>query len=200
MEDRPRIQVILSSIREGRVGERVATWFMRMAEARPDLAFELVDLKQWPLPLYALSEPTVLAEKTFQDPLARAWVESVGRADGFVIVTPEYNFGYPPSLKNALDYAYAGWNRKPVAFVSYGGSGGGVRSVQQLRQVVVELQMAPLRAEVNIPFAGRAFDERGEPTDPLHVKRASALLEQLHWWAVVLQEGRINRPSPARDR
>ena len=132
----------------------------------------------------------MMMERNYADERERAWVRLIERLDGFIVVTPEYNHGYPAALKNALDYAYAGWNRKPVAFVSYGGAAGGVRAVQQLRQVVVELQMAPIRAEVNIPFAMKAFNERGEPSDPLHRKRASAMLNDLAWWTWALREGR----------
>ena len=94
------------------------------------------------------------------------------------------------ALKNALDHAYVGWNRKPVAFVSYGGTSGGVRAVEQLRQVAVELQMASIRDEVNIPFIGRAMDEQGEPRDELHRKRLDAVLTDLAWWTETLRAGR----------
>ncbi len=198
----PRIEIILGSIREGRAGERVARWVHGLASRRADLEVELLDLKDWPLPTYANAANPKQAETGYEDPLARAWHDRIARADGFVIVTPEYNFGYPPALKNALDYLYAPWNNKPVAFASYGGTSGGVRAVQQLRQVVIELQMAPIRAEVNIPFVSRAFGEQGEPLDPLHAKRAEAMFDQLAWWAVVLREGRERHPlaAPARAR
>ena len=193
----PRIEIILGSVREGRAGERVARWIHAIASRRADLEAALIDLKEWPLPPYAFAANPKQLETRYEDALARAWFERIARADGFVIVTPEYNHGYPPSLKNALDYLYAPWNNKPVAFASYGGTSGGVRAVQQLRQVVVELQMAPIRAEVNIPFVARAFGEQGEPVDPLHAKRAAAMFDQLAWWAIVLREGRERHPRPA---
>ena len=184
------IGIILGSTRPGRVGERVARWVETVARLHAGMDVEWVDLAQWIFPYYRHPTPTRIAERSYTDERERAWAELIGRMDGFIVVTPEYNHGYPAGLKNALDYAYAGWIRKPVAFVSYGGSSGGVRAVQQLRQVVVELQMAPVRDEVNIPFVGRALDERGEPRDEFHRKRLDAMLNELAWWAETLKAGR----------
>ncbi len=184
------IGIIVGSTRQGRVGERVAKWVHSVAAKRERLAVELVDLLEWSFPYYPHPQSPKLAETSYEDPRERAWVALVTRLEGFIVVTPEYNHGYPAGLKNALDYAYAGWNRKPVAFVSYGGTSGGVRAVQQLRQVVVELQMAPVRDEVNIPFVSRAIDAAGVPSDELHHKRLDALLDALTWWAETLKQGR----------
>jgi NAD(P)H-dependent FMN reductase len=184
------IGLVLASTREGRMGERVARWVERAAALREELSLQWIDLGEWVFPFYWHPITTKIAEQSYSDERERAWVELVGRMDGFIIVTPEYNHGYPAGLKNALDYAYAGWNRKPVAFVSYGGASGGIRAVQQLRQVVVELQMAPVRAEVNIPFVNRALDERGEPKEEFHRKRLDILLTEIAWWAETLKAGR----------
>ncbi len=189
-DTRLKIAVILASTRQGRMGEPVARWVERVAKADGSLETLWVDLAQWSFPPYAHSSPTKLAEKNYADARERAWVELVANMDGFIVVTPEYNHGYPAALKNALDYAYAGWNRKPVAFVSYGGSSGGVRAVEQLRQVSVELQMAPIRDEVNIPFVGKALDAQGAPVDEMHHKRLASVLRELNWWATVLRKGR----------
>ena len=86
-------------------------------------------------------------------------------ADGFIIVTPEYNHGYSAVLKNAIDYVYDGWNKKPVAFVSYGGPAGGSRAIEQLRQVAIELQMHPVREQVTIPYIWSALSDSGELID-----------------------------------
>ncbi|MFN0064276.1 MAG: NADPH-dependent FMN reductase [Myxococcaceae bacterium] len=182
--------VIVGSTREGRMGERVARWVQRAAETTERWNVQWIDLAEWAFPNYRHPSPTKVAEQSYSDPRERAWVELVRGMDGFIVVAPEYNHGYPAALKNALDYAYAGWNRKPVAFVSYGGSSGGVRAVQQLRQVAVELQMAPVRDEVNIPFVGRALDEHGEPKEEFHRKRLDALLSDIAWWAETLKTGR----------
>jgi len=196
MDEKLRVGVITASVREGRQGEAVARWFRGLAEARPELEVLELDLKVLDLPTYTERLHPKIAEASYTGEAARRWVALVGGCDGFVVVTPEYNHGYPPSLKNALDHVYAGWNGKPLGFVSYGGSSGGVRAVQQLRQVAVELQLAPVRDEVNIPFVGRALDEHGVPKDPHHAARAGALLDQLAWWGETLRQGRRRAPFP----
>jgi NAD(P)H-dependent FMN reductase len=182
-----QIQVIVGSTREGRVGERVARWFMRVAEAREDLRAELIDLRDWDLPFFQAPMGPASGNYT---PEARAWADKVGPADGYVIVTPEYNHAYPAVLKNALDHIYAEWNNKPVGFVSYGGGAGGTRAVEQLRLVAIELQMAPIRAAVMIPMARAAIGEDATPQDPALNDRAAQLLDQLAWWARTLRAGR----------
>src|SRR3989344_8075712 len=167
-----KIQIILGSTRQGRKSEMVGRWVLEQTQKRPtsasqgetgeDFEYELIDLRDWDLPFYnELDSPNYLDGK-FSIDLAIKWGAKIAEADGFIIVTPEYNHGYPAVLKNALDYAYDGWNRKPVSFVSYGGSAGGARSVEQLRLVAIELDMAPLRAGVYITQVSRAFDESGE--------------------------------------
>jgi NAD(P)H-dependent FMN reductase len=153
------IQVILGSTRQGRIGDKVANWFMQHAGGRPDISAELVDLADWPLPFFDSPVPPAFGPSS--DPRTRAWAEKVEQADGYVLVTPEYNHGYPAVLKNALDHVYGEWNGKPVGFVGYGGPGGGVRAVEQLRQVVVELSMFPLRQQVILANAYAAFDDAG---------------------------------------
>src|SRR6185503_12350801 len=107
---------------------------------------------------------------------------------------PEYNHGYPGCLKNALDHLNAPWSYKPVAFLGYGGSAGGARSIQQLRSVAIELRMVPIRDEVCVRLVGLATDERGWPKEEVYAKRASALLDELLWWVPVLREGRERHP------
>ena len=190
--DRVRIQILLGSTREGRFGDRVANWFYGVATKREDLIAELIDLRDWPLPFFNEPVPPITGRYA---PEAQAWTAKVGEADGFVFVTPEYNFGYPAVLKNALDHIYHEWNNKPVSFVSYGGAAGGSRAVQQLREVVVELQMAPIRAEIAIPFARRLFDESGAIRDESYDGRANVLLDQLLWWTRALKAARVEKPA-----
>jgi NAD(P)H-dependent FMN reductase len=184
------IGIIVASTRHERTGERVGRWVETEARLRANFAVEWIDLAAWVFPFYPHPTPTKVAERSYTDERERAWVELIGRMDGFIIVTPEYNHGYPAALKNALDYTYAGWVRKPIAFVSYGGSSGGTRAVEQLRQVAIELQMAPVRDEVNIPFVSRALDEHGVPKDELQRKRVELMLNDLAWWAETLKVGR----------
>ncbi|MGC3999213.1 MAG: NAD(P)H-dependent oxidoreductase [Anaeromyxobacter sp.] len=195
-----RLGVITASTRDVRMGEKVARWFRGVAARRPELEVVELDLKVIGLPFLVDPRHPKVAEHDWPRPEQRAWVAAVSGCDAFAIVTPEYNHGYPGALKNALDHAYAGWNGKPVGFVSYGGVAGGVRAVEQLRQVIVELQMAAVRDEVNIPFVGRALDETGSPRDPHHLARAEALLDQLLWWGETLRAGRAARTFPPPPR
>ncbi len=190
----PQIQIVLGSTREGRRGEAVAHWFADIARQRDDLEVELIDLRDWELPFISTPVPPAMAPPT--DDLTRRWHDKVSEADGYVLVTPEYNHGYPAVLKNALDHVFHPWNRKPAAFVGYGGPGGGVRAVEQLRQVVVELEMVPLRQQVMIPRVYAAFDEEGNLRDPWHAGDAARVLDELSWWAAALREARTSRSLP----
>ncbi len=172
------VQIILGSTREGRVGEKVARWFMDHARARTDFTTEFLDLADWPLPFFNAPVPPAFGPSP--DPAARAWGAKIAQADGYILVTPEYNHGYPAVLKNALDHLYHEWNGKPVGFVGYGGPGGGIRAVEQLRQVVVELGMVPLREQVILAKAYAAFDEAGGLLDRRAPDRqASAVLDEI---------------------
>jgi NAD(P)H-dependent FMN reductase len=190
-----RIGVILASVREGRRGDAFGRWIHGLVRERPDVTVELLDLKDWPLPPYAHRDTPNLAEKDFvAGSLERRWAEKIASLDGFVIVTPEYNHGYPSSLKSALDAIYSEWNHKAVAFVSYGGFAAGARAVEQLRLVAIELRMVPVRDEVNVRLVGYTADERGHPADPIYAKKAKAMVEDLLWWTRIAKEGRERHP------
>jgi NAD(P)H-dependent FMN reductase len=191
--DRPHVLIIIGSTRDKRFGEIVARWFLSRTDERTDMTVELADLRDWMFQYYDRPLPATVAE---YDEQAQRWAEVVGRADGFVIVTPEYNHGYPAVLKSALDAVYREWNRKPVAFVSYGGWSAGTRAVQQLRQIAIELQMAPIRASVAMQFAQRLFDAEGTLQNPdLFNTAATALLDDLSWWAHALRAARLATAS-----
>jgi NAD(P)H-dependent FMN reductase len=190
---RPLVQVILGSTRQGRAGERVARWFVQQAAARDDLVTELVDLRDHPLPFF--DQPVPPMRGGYTDPAQVRWAEQVARADAFVLVTPEYNHGYPAVLKNALDHLYAEWVGKPVGFVGYGGPGAGLRAVEQLRQVVVELGMVPMRQQVAVPAVYSAFGEDGSMVVPGADRQATAVLDELAGWAARLATGRGTAPA-----
>jgi NAD(P)H-dependent FMN reductase len=195
MEGASRVGIIVGSIREGRRGEAFASWIHALLSARREASAELLDLREWPLPPYAHREPAMLAEKGYPPgSLGGRWAEKIASLDAFVVVTPEYNHGYPGALKSALDQVYSPWNHKPIAFVSYGGFAAGARAVEQLRLVAIELRMVPVRDEVNVRLAGYAADERGWPADPAYAKKAAAMLDDLLWWMRVLKEGRERHP------
>jgi NAD(P)H-dependent FMN reductase len=185
----PRIVVILGSTRQNRFGETVARWFMSRTEERSDLTFQFVDLSDWRLPYYDRPLPATRGE---YDETALRWAEIVGPADGFIVITPEYSHGYPAVLKSALDAVYQEWVRKPIGFVGYGGWSGGTRSVEQLRSVAIELQMAPIRASVVLQFAPRLFDAEGNLQNPDMLNTAATMLfDDLAWWAKALREARV---------
>src|SRR4249920_2068465 len=141
----PRIGIILGSTRPNRNGEQVAKWVYETASLRSDAEFELVDLRDYPLP--HLDEPLPPSLGQYQHEHTKRWADKIASFDGFIIVTPEYNHGTSGVLKNAIDYLYAEGNNKAVGFVSYG-SVGGARAVEHLRLVAGELQMADVRQQV----------------------------------------------------
>ncbi len=136
-----RIGIILGSTRPNRNGEQVAHWVLEVASRRRDAYFELLDLRDYPLP--HLDEPLPPSFGQYQNEHTRQWAAKIASFDGFVIVTPEYNHGTSGVLKNAIDYLYAEWNNKAVGFVSYG-SAGGARAVEHLRLVAGELNLPAL--------------------------------------------------------
>ena len=173
-----KIKVILGSSRQGRNGKKVADWFMSQVESYKDkMEFELLDLADWPIPFF--DNPVSPAMGGEPSGIVVDWAKKIAEADGIIIVTPEYNHGYPAVLKNAFDVIYKEWNYKPVSFVSYGAVSGGIRAVEQLKQVVLELKMIPMHEEVNIHFVWQAFAEDGSVVDKSLEQKAQALLETL---------------------
>ena len=187
-----RIGVIVASVREGRRGLAFAQWIHGLAGERAHA--ELIDLREWPLPGYAHKTLPGQAEASYAEgTLERRWADLVRGLDGFVIVTPEYNHGYPGQLKNAIDTLYAAWSYKPVGLVTYGGTASGARAGEQLASVAIELRMVPVRDQVCIRLIGLAVDERGAPSDDFYAKRAAAMLDELVWYSGVLREARATR-------
>ena len=190
MSRNPHIGIVVGSTREGRFSERAAAWFHGIAARRTDVSVEIIDLRDYPMPFF--DEPASPAWVPPKDQAAMRWAAKLAALDGFVFVTPEYNHGYSAVLKNALDYAFQQFNRKPAAFVGYGGVGA-ARAIEQLRMVAVELQMAPVPKSVNIgmtEFLG-IWQQGKEFADFPHLEQAAvALLDDLSWWSHTLQTGR----------
>lgn len=194
MTDTPHVLTILCSTREQRRGEPIARWFSEIAAGRQDITCELVDLAEADLPFLTTATPPISPDS--RQAAARSWAAQIDAADGFVLVVPEYNHGYPAAVKNALDHLFTEWNRKPIGFVSYGGLSGGVRAVEQLRQVAVELDMVPVRRQVSIPRIWAAIAENGALREP-PVDQARGLLDDIAWWAKALREGRAAATAAA---
>ncbi|EEP70135.1 UrdO protein [Micromonospora sp. ATCC 39149] len=184
-----RLAVIVGSVREGRFGPVVADWFCRQARQRDDLVVDLIDLAHVPAALGGAAG--AVAPGAEEVPFA----DRIGAADAVVVVTPEYNHSYPGPLKTAIDSVGAQWRAKPVGFVSYGGISGGLRAVEPLRAVFAELHTVTVRETVSFAMCHACFDPTGEPVDADSVNRAAtALLDQLGWWAEALRTARAARP------
>lgn len=142
-----KVGIIIGSTRPGRNSEAVAKWVYEIAEKRDDAQFELIDIADYKLPL--LDEPVPPAMNQYSKDHTKEWAEKIGSMDAFIFVTPEYNHAPTGALKNAIDYIYTEWNNKAAGFVGFG-SAGGVRAVEQLRQIMAELQIADVRAQVSL--------------------------------------------------
>ncbi|MCP3817606.1 NAD(P)H-dependent oxidoreductase [Streptomyces sp. A3M-1-3] len=185
-----RLAVILASNRAGRFGPAVSDWFLSLAAQRADLDIDLVDLAEVDLPTSLSYDP---------DPVVKAVLDRVSprldAADAFVVVTPEYNHSFPASLKNLIDWHYGQWQAKPVGFVSYGGISGGLRAVEQLRQVFAEMHAVTVRDTVSFHNARAHFDQDGQHKDPEAANAAAkTMLDQLAWWAIALRDAKAVRP------
>jgi NAD(P)H-dependent FMN reductase len=187
-----RLHTVICSTRPGRVGPAVATWFQAAAARHAKFDAALVDLADFKLPIY--DEPRHPRLKRYEHEHTRAWSASVDAADAFVFVTPEYNFGPPPSLLNALNYVYSEWNYKPAAFVSYGGVSGGMRAVQAEKLTLTTLKMMPILETVLIPMVQQHLDPNGTFTpNEIHETSATAMLDELFRWAEALKPLRAAR-------
>lgn len=179
-----KIQIITGSTRPGRVNDQVADWIYGIAKQRTDIEVELVDIAGYNLPL--LDEPMPPSQGQYSKDHTKKWAAKIAEADGYVFVAPEYNHSIPGALKNAIDFLYAEWNNKAAGFVSYG-SGNGIRSVEHLRGVMGELQIADVRAQVMLSLA-QDF-ENYSTFKPLkyHTQVANTMLDQLTAWADALK-------------
>ena len=187
---KPKLAVVIGSIRPNRFADHPAQWIEEIARGRGDFDVEVLDLKDYPLPLFA--EELSPAWGPSKDAVAQRWQRRVAEFDAFIFVAAEYNRGPTASLKNALDYAYKEWNNKPVSFVGYGGVGG-ARAVEQLRLNAIELQMAPIRTGVHILLPQYlAVAREGKKLGEFEFINQSArdMLDQLLWWTKALKAAR----------
>jgi NAD(P)H-dependent FMN reductase len=174
----PTLSVIIGSTRPGRAGLPIAEWFVDLVRRQGSFDVEVADLAEIGLPL--LDEPNHPRLRRYVHQHTKEWSARIDRADAVVIVTPEYNYGYPAAVKNALDYLHEEWQYKPIGFVSYGGVAAGTRAVQQLKQVVTTLKMIPVTESVNVPFYFSLMNEDGrfEGSEPAE-QAADAMLDEL---------------------
>ncbi|WP_338772166.1 NAD(P)H-dependent oxidoreductase [Nocardia vulneris] len=181
-----RLEVIVASVRPERFAPVVADWLLRTLRAHDEFDTGVIDLADTLLPTELIETPEVVQYRT-----------RLAAADAFIVVTSEYNHGYPAALKTAFDTAKLEWRAKPIGFVSYGGLSGGLRAVEQLRQVVAEIHMVSIRETVSFHQAKKRFDAAGETADGAAIDAAARMLRQLSWWARTLRAARATDPYPA---
>ena len=200
METSIKIKVIIGSTREGRFSEKPAQWIFEEAKKLEGVEAELLDLRDYEMPFFDSPMSPSMGKGQYSNETVKKWAEKINDGDAFIIVSPEYNHGYSAVLKNALDVISPEWNRKPVGFVSYG-SALGARSVEQLRQVAVELQMAPIRNAIHIPadiFMAAMMGNAPQGPEMFESIRKSPMgdpverfLNDLLWWAKALKAARV---------
>src|SRR5256884_2894041 len=187
------ISVIIGSTRQGRFSEKPARWILQRLQQRDGIEARLLDLRDFPMPFFDQPlTPAMPGRASYENEVVKGWTAEIAVSDGFVFVTPEYNYGPSAVLKNALDWVYPEWNRKAAAFVSYG-SAMGPRSVQQLRETAIELQIAPIRSAVHIPVATLwAHFQGGDVKKGLAEldKQANVMIDDLLWWTAALKAAR----------
>ncbi|WP_327323472.1 NAD(P)H-dependent oxidoreductase [Streptomyces sp. NBC_01210] len=181
-----KLAVILGSNRDGRFGPVIADWFLSRTAERADFAVELIDLAEVDLPTALSYRPAPEARAE----LAKT-APKLADADAFVVLTPEYNHSFPASVKSLIDWHFGEWQAKPVGFISYGGISGGLRAVEQLRQVFAEMHAVTVRDTVSFHNAGSQFDDEGQHKDPTACDAAAkTMLDQLAWWGHALRNAK----------
>lgn len=187
------IKIVVGSTRQGRFSDKPAQWIQDEISKMDGVKSEVLDLRDYPMPFFDEVMGPAMTPQPYTNEVVQKWTAKIAEADGLIMIAPEYNHGYTAVLKNALDYVYKEWNRKPVGFVSYG-SASGARSVEQLRQVVVELQMAPIRSAIHFPtdkwmpvLMGKSSAEELFTSSKEHL---DAFMEDLLWWTRALKNAR----------
>ncbi len=190
-----KLQIIVGSTRPTRAADKVTPWVTRQAALHGGFETEVLDLRDWPLPMFgehagSIGDPQ---NPTYSGEIVRRWNRKIAEAEAYLVVTPEYNHSIPAELKNAIDSVFVSFafRNKPMAAVGYStGVGGGIRAIEHLVQVAVEVEAVPLRSTVVLPFVDKAFDADGQPTDPATAVSLQIALDDLAWWAAALHSAR----------
>jgi NAD(P)H-dependent FMN reductase len=182
-----KIAVITGSTRPGRNNEAVARWVYQLARKRSDADFELVDIKDYALPLLDEPAPAILGQ--YSQPHTKAWAAKIAVFDSYVFVTPEYNHGTSAALKNAIDYLFREWNNKAAGFVSYGGVGG-ARAVEQLRLILAQVMVATVQEQVTLSLFSDFENFSTFRPQPRHEQEVNSMLDQVIAWGRALQSVR----------
>jgi NAD(P)H-dependent FMN reductase len=196
-----KLQVIVGSTRPGRMADKVLPWVIERATSHAAFAVELLDLRDWPLPMFAEHPGSIgdFKDPTYSDPIVKRWNRKIAESDAYLVVTPEYNHSIPGVLKNAIDSVFVSYafRNKPIAAVTYsGGLAAGSRAIEHLAHCAIEAEMVPLRNNVLIPYVGKAFDPAGTPLDSEAHIWMGVMLDDLAWWARLLKRGRADDELP----
>jgi len=194
------LKIIIGSTREGRAADLVTPWIVDRARAHGSFDVDVLDLRDWPLPMFAETTQTVgdPANPTYSEPVVREWNLRIKQGEVFLFITPEYNHSIPGVLKNAIDNVYASlaFRNKVAAFVSYSSGGiAGSRAVEHLLQIAVQVELVPLRNAVLVPRVQTLF-QNGRPEDATVEAGLEILLDDLAWWGTVLQQARASGELP----
>jgi len=203
-----KLQIIIGSTRPTREADRVAPWVIDSARAHGGFDVEVLDLRDWPLPMFGEHMGSIgdFQDPTYSEPVVKQWNQKIKEADAYLVITPEYNHSIPGVLKNAIDNVFVSFafRNKPLAAVGYsGGIGGGVRAIEHLAQIAIEAELVPLRTSVVIPQVVEAFDVSGKPVNPVTDISLRVALDDLAWWAATLKQARADgqlQPAAFRVR
>ena len=190
-----KLQVIAGSTRPTRAIDHVIPWVVSRAERHDAFDVEVLDLRDWPLPIFQEHMGTLgdFVDPPYSEPIVKRWNNKIAEADAYLIITPEYNHSIPAVLKNAIDSVFAsfGFRNKPAAFVGYsGGVAAGTRAVEHLASIAIEVELHPLKQSVLIPKVGNAFNDNHDPIDPDTETALEIVLDDLAWWASILTRAR----------
>jgi NAD(P)H-dependent FMN reductase len=196
-----KLHVIIGSTRPGRAADLVAPWVIDRAQSHGGFDVEVLDLRDWALPMFTETFETVgdFNDPTYSSPVVRSWNHKIAGADAFLVITPEYNHSVPAVLKNAIDSVFVSFafRNKPIAAVGYsGGIAGGVRAIEHLAQIAVEAEMVPLRTATIFPQVFQAFTSDHQPVNPVADLSLRIALDDLKWWSDVLEKARADGQLP----
>lgn len=189
-----KLQIIVGSTRPTRSADLVVPWVVERAMAHASFDVEVLDLRDWPLPLFEEHVGSIgdISDPTYSGSVVRNWNHKIKEGDAYVVVMPEYLHSVPGVLKNAMDSVFLsfGFRNKPVASVSYSaGIAGGVRAIEHFAHMAIESEMVPLRNTVILPFVDKAFAD-GRPKDPMAEISLGIVLDDLAWWSDALESAR----------
>ena len=190
-----KLQIIVGSTRPTRSADRVIPWATARATAHHAFEVEVLDLRDWPLPMFAEHIGTIgdFRDPTYSEPIVKQWNQKIAEAAAYLVITPEYNHSVPGVLKNAIDSIFVSFalRNKPIAAIGYsGGIAAGTRAIEHLAHIAIEADMHPVRSSVLLPFVASAFDDAGEPVNPMTQIALQILLDDLAWWSTCLKLAR----------